>query len=148
MELWVESPLATRANTELALSAWKNTVATLDGLGRHTDGLVVHSDQDSVYRSHDYLEQLLIKEDVRISYSERGCKDNPWIESFWGRMKTEIGSQIVEAETMSELRSIIAKRITYYNTRRRHSMIGNQVPLDYLLNNREDTDNPLAKTGS
>jgi len=140
--------LVTRANTELALNAWKNTMATLAGLGRFTDGLIVHSDQDSVYRSHDYLEQLLVKDDVRISYSERGCKDNPWIESFWGRMKTEIGSQIVEAETMSELRSIITKRITYYNTRRRHSMIGNQVPLDYLLNNREDTDILLAKTGS
>jgi len=140
--------VAERANTDLALMAWKNTKATLSRLERPTEGLIVHSDQDSVYRSHDYLKQLLVKDNVQISYSERGCKGNPWIESFWGRMKTEIRSQIVEAETIGELTAIISKRITYYNTRRRHSMIGNQVPLDYLRINREDTDIPLAKTGS
>ena len=128
--------------------AWDDARATFVRLGYSSEGLIVHSDQDSVYRSHDYLRRLLVEGGARISYSERGCKDNPWIESFWGRMKTEIGSQIVEAETIQELRAIINNRITYYNTRRRHYMIGNQVPLDYLLKNREDTDIPLAKTGS
>lgn len=136
--------VAARANTELALTAWKNAKATLSRLGRKTEGLIIHSDQDAVYRSHDYLRQLLIGDEVQISYSERGCKDNPWIESFWGRMKVEIGSQIVEAETIEELRRVIERRITYYNTKRRHSMIGNQVPLDYLLINREDTNPVIA----
>ena len=146
---WVPGySVGAHANTRLALAAWDDARATFVRLGYATEGLIIHSDQDSVYKSHDYLRRLLVEGGARISYSERGCKDNPWIESFWGRMKTEIGSQIVEAETIQELRAIINNRITYYNTRRRHSMIGNQVPLDYLLKNREDTDIPLAKTGS
>ncbi len=140
--------VGSHANTHLALAAWDEARAGLARLGCASEGLIIHSDQDSVYRSHDYLRRLLVEGGVRISYSERGCKDNPWIESFWGRMKTEIGSQIVEAETIQELRTIIDNRITYYNTRRRHSMIGNQVPLDYLHDNRKETDIPLAKTDS
>ena len=39
---------------------------------------------------------------LRVSYPERGAKGNPWIESLWGRMKTEAGSQIVEAQALPE----------------------------------------------
>ncbi len=136
------------ANRELALAAWEKAKAALSGLGRSTEGIIIHSDQDPVYKSHDYLKQLLFEDGVRISYLARGCKDNPWIESFWGRMKTEIGSQIAEAGTLSELRRIIEERMDYFNTRRRHSRIGNRAPLHYLLTNREDTTTVVAQTGS
>jgi transposase InsO family protein len=74
-----------------------------------------------------------------VSYSERGAKDNPWIESqrrnfCEGRMKTEIGSRITEAQTLSELGGVIHERFRYYNHRRRHSQIGNQPPVTYLAN--------------
>jgi len=68
------------------------------------------------------------------STSERGTKDNPWIESFWGRMKTEAGSRIVEAQTLPDLEGVIHARFRYYNRRRRHSQIGNQPPVTYLAN--------------
>ena len=46
--------------------------------------VIVHHDKDSVYTSYRWLERLLLEERARLSYAERGAKDNPWIESFWG----------------------------------------------------------------
>jgi putative transposase len=132
----------------LALEAWSETKATLTDLGVETHTLTVHSDQDAVYRSNDYLRQLMIEDNVTISFSERGCKDNPWIESFWGRMKTEIRSQIIEAATLRELKDVINRRLNYYNNGRRHSEIGNVPPITYLKTNREETDPLLAQTGT
>ena len=49
-------------------------------------------------------------------------------------MKTEAGSQIVEAQTLPELVAVIDGRFRYYNRRRHHSGIG-YVPLsEYLAN--------------
>jgi len=69
-----------------------------------------------------------------VSYSERGAKDNPWIESLWSRMKTEEGSQIAKAQTLPELEAVIGERFRYYNPRRRHSQIGNRPPVTHLAN--------------
>jgi len=135
-------------NRHLALEAWSETKETLDELGVETGSLTVHSDKDSVYRSHDYLAQLLVADNVQISFSERGCKDNPWIESFWGRMKTEIRSQIVEAATLSEIKDVIDRRLNYYNHGRRHSEIGNIPPMTNLKTNQKETDTLLVQTGT
>lgn len=120
------------ANRSLALEAWARTKRSLEEYDTTAHGVIVHSDQDSVYTSHDYLSKLLVDDHVRISFSERGCRDNPWIESFWGRMKTEIRSEILEAATLEELIAVIERRIDYYNQRRRHSAIGNIPPITYL----------------
>lgn len=137
--------LSRRADRQLALDAWQQAKATLSRLGRSTAGLAVHSDQDAVYTSYDWLDQLLVRDGVRVSYSERGCKDNPWIESLWGRMKVEIGSRITEAETFGELTQVLKERFTKYNTRRRHSSIENRSPLHYLRIRGEDIAPVLAK---
>jgi transposase InsO family protein len=106
-------------------------------LSRSLEGRVLHSDLDSVNTSYDWLRQVLLDDGLRVSYSERGAKDNPWIESqrryfCEGRMKTEIGSRITEAQTLPELEAVIDERFHYYNHRRRHSQIGNQPPVPYL----------------
>ena len=140
---WALSP---RADRRLALAAWTRTKATLSRLGRSTVGLIVHSDQDAVYTSYDWLHCLLVRDGVRVSYSERGCKDNPWIESLWGRLKTEIGSRITEAESFAELEDVLTERFTRYNTRRRHSSIENRSPLNYLRTQGIDTAPLLSHT--
>ena len=89
-------------------------------------------DQDAVYTSYDWLRTLLIDSKVRVSYSELGAKGNSWIESMWGRIKSDIGSLITEAETLEELKSIVNKRMQYYNCQRRHSSIDYQSPRSYL----------------
>ena len=102
--------------------------------GQPLKGRILHSDLDSVYTSYDWLRQVLLDDGLRVSYSERGAKDNPWIESqrrnfCEGRMKTEIGSRIVEAQTLPELEAVIDKRFRYYNHKLRHSQIGHQPPV-------------------
>ena len=103
-------------------------------LGRPLDGIILHSDLDSVYTSYDWLRQVLLGDGLRVSYPERGAKANPWIESLWDRMKTEAGSQIVEAQALLELDAVIDGRFRYYNRRRRHSGIGYVPPSEYLVN--------------
>lgn len=128
---WAVGP---SANRELALRCWEQVCARMSGIGRSLEGTLLHSDLDSVYTSYDWLWALLLEDGLRVSYSERRAKDNPWIESLWGRMKTEIGSRIVEARSFPELERVIDERFRYYNRRRRHSQIGNQPPVTHLAN--------------
>lgn len=62
--------------------------------------------------------EVLLGEKARLSYAERGAKDNPWIESFWGRFETENGELILEAETLEEVKTIVGDQLDYYNRRR------------------------------
>ena len=138
--------LSMHADRQLALSAWKQAKVKLDHLKCPIKGLIIHSDQDPIYTSYDWLKQVLLKDGAKVSYSERGCKDNPWIESFWGRLKVEIGSLISEAESYEELEQIIKERIQYYIKRRRHSSINNLTPLEFLHQNGEATALYLSQT--
>lgn len=47
----------------------------------------MHHDRDAVYTSYDWLQMLLIRDRARVSYAERGARDNPWIESMWGHFE-------------------------------------------------------------
>ena len=132
---WAVGP---SANRELALRCWERVRARMAGLGQPLEGTILHSDLDSVRAGYDWLRQVLLGNGLRVSYSERGAKDNPWIESnaetLQGRMKTEIGSRIVEAPLFPELEAVIDERFRYYNRRRRHSGIGYVPPSEYLAN--------------
>jgi transposase InsO family protein len=133
---WAVGP---SANRKLALRCWERVHARMGALDHSLEGTILHSDLDSVYTSYDWLRQVLLDDGLRVSYSERGAKDNPWIESqrrnfCEGRMKTEEGSRIVEAQTLPELEGVIDGRFRYYNRRRRHSQIGNRPPVAYLAN--------------
>ena len=70
---------------QLALKGLAHLTGTLGGMGRDLGGAIVHHDKDSVYTSYDWLRRVLLEEGARLSYAEAGAKDNPWIESFWGR---------------------------------------------------------------
>jgi transposase InsO family protein len=96
----------------------------MSALGMPLEGQVVHHDQDSVYTSYRWLRTILLDDGLRVSYSENGAKGNPWIESLWGRTKTEIGSRITEASSLPSLRTVFDERFQYYNQERRHSSIG------------------------
>jgi transposase InsO family protein len=95
-------------------------------------GVIFHHDKDSVYTSYAWLERLLFEEKARISYAERGARDNPWIESFWGRFETENGELILEVETVEEVRTIVGEQLDYYNRRRRHSALDYRVPYEIV----------------
>ena len=120
------------ANRELALKCWEVAKANLAAWGVKPQGLIVHHDQDSVYTSYLWLRQLLLVDKAVVSFCERGAKDNPWMESFWGRFKVENGSLFGDAATLGELEWAIGRQMRYHNHGRRHSRLGYRSPMEYL----------------
>jgi putative transposase len=124
--------LGRHADSGLALQAWTAAKRWLRRHGWPIAGLIVHHDQDSVYTSYAWTGQLVLRDQVRLSYALDGCRDNTEMESFHSRFKSENRSLLVEAASFAELERIVGQRIAYYNRRRRHSALGNQAPLAFL----------------
>ncbi|HEX2712883.1 MAG TPA: IS3 family transposase [Candidatus Acidoferrales bacterium] len=124
--------VAARADTVLALAAWQRARRWLRQHGFPIAGVIVHHDQDPVYTGYRWIGQLLVRDHARLSYALAGCRDNPAMESFHSRFKTENRSLFLDAQTLADLQRIVAQRMAYYNGRRRHSSLGNQPPLVYL----------------
>jgi len=120
------------ANTNLALKAWEQAKSTFRQLSVPYQGMIVHHDQDSVYTGYGWSGQVLVKDEVRLSYALNGAKDNPEMESFNGRFKTENHSLFLDAQNVTELRKIVAQRMHYYNTHRRHSSLGYISPQAFI----------------
>lgn len=121
-----------QANTALALEAWDVAKATFQELGIPYEGMIVHHDQDSIYTGHGWTGQLLLEDRVQLSYALNGYKDNPEMESFNGRFKTENHSLFLDAASIQELREAVTTQMSYYNTERRHSSLGYLAPLEYI----------------
>jgi transposase InsO family protein len=119
-------------NRSLALASLSALAEGMDAHHRDLEGVVIHHDQDSVYTSYAWLEEVLIERKAQVSFSEHGAKDNPWIESFWGRFKTENAGLCWEATTLDELRGVLKQQIVYYNTERRHSGLDYRRPEEAL----------------
>lgn len=66
---------------------------------------------------------------MRVSFSERVARGNPWVASLWGRMKTEISSGIHQACDLEALKPVITEYFRYYKRSRRHSSIENAAPV-------------------
>lgn len=132
--------VSAHANTAAALAAWKKAKETFQQLGISCAGLVMHHDQDPVYTGYAWTAQLLLDDQVRISYALSGARDNPQIESFFSHFKGEGHSLFLEAETMDQLRQVVDRRMAYYNGERRHSSIGCQPPLAYIQQVRDEMD--------
>lgn len=97
--------------------------------------VIVHSDRGSQYCSKKYQALLQLNKLV-CSMSRKGCcYDNAAMESFFHTLKVEL----VYCEfyvTRQQARQNIFEYIeTYYNRQRRHSTIGNQIPMQYELKN-------------
>ena len=139
---WAVGP---RCNRQLALQAWQQPKINLQHDGFELAGLIMHHDQDAVYTSYDWTGRLLRKDQVKLSYALNGAKDNPEMESFFGRFKTENDDLFLEAMTLSDLRTIMAERIVYYNQVRRHSSLDYVSPLDFLKQKLDATQEPIGK---
>ncbi len=124
--------VAERATTELALVAWAQAKRTLQHLAVSWRGLIMHHDQDPVFTGYRWTSQLLLNDLVRVSYALNGAKGNPEMEAFNSRFKTENRSLFLDAESLDELRQVVAERIEYYNTDRRHSSVHYVAPFLYL----------------
>jgi transposase InsO family protein len=121
-----------RAVTSLALEAWEQARDTLRVQGIDLVSVTVHHDQDPVFTSYGWTAQLLLKDHVRVSYALNGARDNPEMEAFNSRFKTENRSLLLDAQTLDELQSLVSERIDYYNNERRHSSIAYQAPVVFI----------------
>ena len=65
------------------------------------------------------------------------CYDNAMIESFWGRMQTELLNR-KRWKTRLELANAIFEYLEiFHNRRRRHSALGMLTPIEYELRNNQ-----------
>ena len=136
--------LGERAITELALDAWHQAKENFAALPATWQGVIVHHDQDSVFTGYRWTSQLLLDDQVRLSYALNGARDNPEMESFNSRFKDENRSLFWDAESLDELRACVTARMKYYNTERRHSSLNYVAPMTYLkqhLRSRSGTTN-------
>jgi putative transposase len=124
--------LGETADTKIALEAWRRAKKTLQRYGLKTEGLIVHHDQDGVYLGHGWLYELVVRNKVRISYSETGAKGNVNMEAFNSRFKSENRLLFWEQDNLSALKEVVRGRIRYYNHVHRHSALGNKSPVRYL----------------
>jgi putative transposase len=122
-----------QANTALALQAWQRAKQTFRRYQIPYQGMIIHHDQDPVYTSDAWTYQLLVKDQVQLSYALSGAKDNPQMESFNARFKTEGHSLFMEASDLAQLQAVVKQQIRYYNTQRRHSSLDYLAPLTYLI---------------
>ena len=100
------------------------------GVGRRrpASGLLHHSDRGVQYCSGDFRD-LLTAFGMTCSMSRKGdCWDNAVAESFFGKLKTE-RVFFADYRTRDEARRDIVDYIEmFYNSRRRHSYLGNISP--------------------
>jgi putative transposase len=119
-------------NTDLALDAWSMICSSFRQLNLKIEGVIVHSDQDGVFTGHRWLRETVLRDRVRVSYSEDGAKGNVYMESFFGRFKEENRSILWEQEDLHSLWEVVKSRVRYYNQERRHSALGYKSPIKYL----------------
>ncbi len=95
-------------------------------------GVIIHSDQGTVYTSYAY--QNLIKEKNLVSsMSRRGnCWDNAVIESFHSNLKSE-EFQYVKFNSLSleEVKERVDEFMRYYNEERIQEKLGYHTPKEF-----------------
>ena len=93
--------------------------------------LLHHSDQGSQYTAEEF-QRLLAEHGIRCSMSRRGdCWDNAAMESFFSTLKIERVNRS-RYHSRDEARADIFDYIErFYNSRRRHSTLGQISPMEF-----------------
>ena len=94
-------------------------------------GLVAHSDRGVQYASHAYRAQLAQYRMVQSMSRKANCWDNAPMESFFKTLKVERVHQL-RYQTRDQARSDIVNWIEgFYNSRRLHSALNYQSPVQF-----------------
>ncbi|WHY70217.1 IS3 family transposase [Fictibacillus enclensis] len=120
--------LYTHQQTPLVMDTLKEA---LDHRG-NPKGVILHSDQGSVYTSYAF-QNFVKEEEVISSMSRRGnCWDNAVIESFHSNLKSE-QFQYVKFNSLSldKVREQIDHYINYYNEERIQEKLGYHSPMEF-----------------
>ena len=111
---------------------------------KYPQGMIVHSDGGSQYGSEAFR-NLLNKHKFKSRMTRKGnVFDNAMGESFFSRLKGEVLEKGV-FENMEDANTELFDYLeVYYNTKRRHSALGNQIP-DRFEANWEQQDKSSKK---
>lgn len=107
--------------------------ALIDALRRRrpAPGLVFHSDRGTQYVSAQHA-RLAARHGIRLSVGRRGqCWDNAVAESFFATIKTEMLHRQPWPTRIAARQAIFEYIEGWYNTRRRHSVLGYLSPTAY-----------------
>ena len=98
---------------------------------RPAAGCLLHSDRGSQYASAAYR-AVVAQAGLVASMSRAGnCYDNAAMESFWGKLKTELVHRRKFANP-AEARTAIFEHVeVFYNRRRLHSALDYKSPVDF-----------------
>lgn len=118
-------------NTKSALKAWQKTKRYLQRMKVNFNQVIVHQDQGSPFTSYEYV-NTLTKDNVALSYSQEGFKENQEMESVNGHFKEEYKFFFSKAKNIKQVRRIISQCIRDWNRKRLHSSIGYQSPDQFL----------------
>jgi transposase InsO family protein len=118
-----------RMKRDLVMQALQRAIA----LRKPPKGVIHHSDRGSQYCSRDYR-KLLEKHGFEASMSGKGnCYDNATVETFFKSLKAELVWR-TNFETRDQAGKALFKYINkFYNTRRRHSYLGNISPMKFEM---------------
>jgi len=119
-------------STDLAVEAFDGALETFDRLGIDPEEVILHQDRDSVYTGEEWVNRTFGKEGISLSYSMNGAKGNTYMESFNGHFKNPVESIFVTSETLEKLKEAAAERVEYWNQERRHGVLGNQTPMEFI----------------
>ena len=92
---------------------------------------VVHSDHGTQFTSWTFTQRAKASGLLPSMGSVGDCYDNAVIESFWGRMQTELLNRR-RWRTRIELANAIFEYLEiFHNRQRRHSALGMRTPIEY-----------------
>ncbi|OBA50104.1 transposase [Nocardia sp. 852002-20019_SCH5090214] len=96
-------------------------------------GTIIHSDHGVQFTSWAFTDRARKSGLVPSMGSIGDCYDNAVIESFWGRMQTELLNR-QRWRTRIELANAIFEYLEiFHNRRRRHSALGMRSPIEYEM---------------
>jgi putative transposase len=92
---------------------------------------VLHADHGTQFTSWSFGQNLR-RHDLLASFGTVGdCFDNAAMESFWGRLQTELLDTRKWTTTLELTRAMADYIDNFYNVHRRHSYLGNASPAEY-----------------
>lgn len=115
------------ADTDLVLQALLSAIWRR----KPKPGALIHSDQGSVYTSHDW-QSFLSAHGLVCSMSRRGnCHDNAPVESFFGLLKRERIRRRIYPTKEAARADVFDYIEMFYNPKRRHGSNGDLSPVEF-----------------
>jgi putative transposase len=109
----------------------------VDARGGDVAGMLFHHDRGAQYLGKDFRALCDTHHVVQSVGRIGSSQDNAVAESFWATLKRELINRYRFA-TRAEARRAIIAWIRHYNSRRRHSTLGNVSPLEWELRHLRD----------